>query len=228
MSTPAITLEELLSVLTGEPSQETLVKIDAALSDPNSEIHAYLRSLENFFKPMRDPNHIDWQACIFPPEAGIPDENEQRTEIRQALGDVFRSYWRPGAPLDLPPNRTLVDAVCARLDWFENADNPQQLRVYEIVGENVKALRQETITTVANSDANQDTRSSATHLAGELAKRDERLAHVEESFPDEVRAFKLADDSGRLYPEIGKLMGIPDETAFQYVRIVAVELNMRS
>jgi hypothetical protein len=228
MSVQGVALDDLLSILTGKPNHEALIRIEAALADSTSEIHAYLRSLEKFSERAIDPDAINWEALILPPEEEIPDEAVQRDEIRHARDQVWRTYSRPDNPRGLPENRTLVDAICARLDWFDDADAAQQCRVYEIAGEEVLAGRQETITTVASSGTDQETRSSAGRDAAEMAERAARLAGLEGPMANQVRALRLFEYAGRLYSEIAYLMAIPEEIAIKYVRQATVQMSMKS
>jgi hypothetical protein len=75
-----VTADEFLSLLTGgKPSEQTLAKINAALADPESNIHAYITAVENFSRRQHDPDHIDWGSVLYrdqlKPRRGFPDKS---------------------------------------------------------------------------------------------------------------------------------------------------------
>ncbi len=157
----------------------------------------------------------------------VPDEAFQRDRIRDALGEVYRAYTLADYPLLLPPNRTIVEAICPRLAWFEDLDPNERRRTYLVIGEEIAALRSQTVSTVAASHDDETTRASAQTLERNLAKETAVLDALDKEAPELAETFRLSQRAGRLSDEIAELLDITHEAAKQYLREAEVEIRVR-
>jgi len=224
MTPPILNPDDLIHTLLGKASSQDLDRLGEALQHPASP--ALLRSLEDYFRSVNDPDAVNWEALLLQPDSDLPDEKERRTQIRNSVSASYREFWNPDSPLTLPSNRTIIDAACERLLWFLTMPAVERLQVYEIAAHELTALRTATLHTVAEESANAGAKTSATFLAQKLAKRNDLLSGLALVFPNHVRAFRLSEEAGRIPAEIAELLDTPEETVAQQLREIQVEIQV--